>query len=53
MAKGSLSPEETQTPVWVRSPGKRSPPKLSLDALLQPLRLKSLLGRKVGILAPA
>jgi hypothetical protein len=31
----------------------RSPPRLSLDALLQSLRLKSLHGRKVGIPALA
>ncbi|XP_027282841.1 centrobin isoform X9 [Cricetulus griseus] len=50
MVKGNLSPEETQTPAWVRSPGKRSLPRLSLGALLQPLRLKSQHGRKVGTL---
>ncbi|PNJ12804.1 CNTROB isoform 6 [Pongo abelii] len=51
MAEGIMSPEGTQTPAWVRSPGKRFPPRLSLAALLQPPRLKNLPhGRKVGTL---
>ncbi|KAJ8783730.1 hypothetical protein J1605_008773 [Eschrichtius robustus] len=50
-AEGIMPPEGTQTPAWVTCPGKRFPPRLSLAASLQPLRLKDLqLGRRVGTL---